>query len=397
MALQLVPLPYAVFVRLAPAADRFFREYQFGYADHLPRWHAVSLAPDSTLDVLLLYSALALLLVGLTAGVRRLVSLEWLVTRLIGFGVALAIFGAVQRSFEYRLQHVLIYGFWEPSRFGTPFGPFINRNHFAGWMVLAVPLAVGYAGAVLEMSRRPRGRDLARWLRWAASTDASRFLLVAFCIAAMGMSLVLTGSRSGIGSLAIALTVLAFFVARHVGGRMGTAVAAGLMLLLLVGAIVWAGAASTITRFALAASDVSGRLAVWRDALRIIGDFPWFGTGLGNFGLAMLVYQTGPRDAIYFQAHNDYLQLVAEGGLLVAAPAAAALWVFVRTVRRRLVAGDDHVMTFWIRAGAVAALAGIAAQSVLEFSLEIPAITILFVVIAAVAMHRSMPHHAHRV
>jgi O-antigen ligase len=316
---------------------------------------------------------------------------------LIGFGVVLAIFGSVQKSFEYRFDHVLIYGFWEPSRLGTPFGPFINRNHFAGWMVLAVPLAVGYACAVLEMSRRPRGRNWGRWARWLASADASRFLLVAFCVASMGMSLVLTGSRSGIAALAVALAVLAVFVADRAGGRLSRLVAVGLLLLLLAGAIVWAGTSSTVARFSLAASDITGRVMVWRDTVAIIRDFPWFGTGLGTFGLAMLVYQSGPRDAIFFQAHNDYLQLVAEGGMLVTIPAAAALWVFVQTVRRRLTRPEDQVMTSWIRAGAVAGLAGIASQSVLEFSLQIPGITVLFVVAAAIAMHRTAAPHAHRV
>jgi O-antigen ligase len=136
---------------------------------------------------------------------------------------------------------------------------------------------------------------------------------------------------------------------------------------------------------------------VWRDALHIIGDFPWFGTGLGNYGLAMLVYQSGPREAIFFQAHNDYLQLFAEGGLLVAIPAIVTVWILVRTVRRRLAERADSVPTYWIRAGAVSSLAGIAVQSAVEFSLQLPGITVLFVVVAAIATHRSVSRHAHRV
>ena len=52
----------------------------------------------------------------------------------------------------------LVYGFWKPLHGGNPFGPFINRNHFAGWMVMALPLVVGYSCAVLEATWRPQDR-----------------------------------------------------------------------------------------------------------------------------------------------------------------------------------------------------------------------------------------------
>ena len=146
---------------------------------------------------------------------------------------------------------------------------------------------------------------------------------------------------------------------------------------------------------------MSGRTDAWRDTARIIHDFPAFGTGLGTYGEAMLIYQRVSRDQIYLQAHNDYLQLAAEGGAIVLVPAIILLLMIALVIRHRFRTGDDDVLTHWLRVGAVAGLAGIAAQSLVEFSLQMPGNTATFVLLLALAMHRPRRHresaHAHRV
>jgi O-antigen ligase len=388
MAAQIVPLPYSLFVLLNPSADRFFRAYQIGYGLQPPSTHTLSLAPDATALVLLLFVLLAVFMVGLPHALRQ-IRLEWLITRLIGFGVVLAVFGVVQRSFNYKEHKAMIYGFWEPSATTNSFGPFLNRNHFAGWMILVLPLAMGYACAVMEQSRGPYARRAADWMRWSASPDASKFLLAVATVFAMGTALVLTGSRSGIGGFAVSLLALAYFAFRRFGGRTRGAIALGLLIVLFGGAIAWAGFGSTLQRFAVASGDVPDRIGAWRDALTIARDFPIVGVGMGNFGLAMLLYQTGARYGVFMQAHNDYLQILAEGGLMVAIPVVVAVVIIVGRIRRRFVESDrpDDTLTFWFRASAVAALAGMAAQAMLEFSLQIPGITVLFLVVLAVALH----------
>jgi O-antigen ligase len=195
-----------------------------------------------------------------------------------------------------------------------------------------------------------------------------------------------------VGSFAVGLIVLAYFVARRVGGRAGLVTAIAVSITLFVVAISWAGMGATVSRFTLVSADVPGRWVAWRDTVRIIQDFPLFGVGLGNYGLAMFVYQTAARDALngmFMQAHNDYLQVAAEGGLLVVIPAILAVAFLLRTVRQRVLAGDDDPLTYWARAGAIAGLASMAAQSVLEFSLQMPGVTVLFTVLLAIAVHRA--------
>ena len=79
-------------------------------------------------------------------------------------------------------------------------------------------------------------------------------------------------------------------------------------------------------------------MSAWRDTLRIIADFPWFGTGPGQLRhRPCSCTRPATATSIYMQAHNDYLQMLAEGGLLVAVPVAIAIVAIVPSaIRRRL-------------------------------------------------------------
>jgi O-antigen ligase len=103
----------------------------------------------------------------------------------------------------------------------------------------------------------------------------------------------------------------------------------------------------------------------------------------------MSVYQTGSEGLAVQQTHNDYLQLAAEGGALVGLPVAAALVLLTLAIRRRFVSERDDSTTSWIRFGAATGLAAIAMQSLVEFSLQMPGNAVTFLVIAAIALHRS--------
>jgi O-antigen ligase len=111
------------------------------------------------------------------------------------------------------------------------------------------------------------------------------------------------------------------------------------------------------------------------------------GTGLNTYGTATVLYQTGSREVHFQEAHNDYLQLLAEGGVLLAVPVLAAMLLFVRAVRRRFKASAGDRYDYWLRVGAVAGLCAIGLQSFVEFSLQMPGNAALFVVLAAIAMH----------
>jgi len=395
---QIVAIPSAWVTRWSPGVDQFLARYEIGYqnATH----HALSIAPAQTIVALVLFLAFAVLLIGLMRGIR-FVSFDWLAGNLIGLGLALALVAVVQAALIDK-SDPLVYGFWRPEYGATPFGPFVNKNHFAGWMVMVLPIALSYLVALATMARRPAHLDGMGLLRWALAVGSGRLVFVAASLLIMIMAVVLTGSRSGMVSVALALAVVGVLLWTRPETRSARRLMTGSVLALSGGAVLWAGLAATLSRFGGAAGAFSGRWGAWTDTAHIIRDFLAFGTGLGTYGRAMLVYQTADRTSIYAQAHNDYLQLIAEGGLLVAVPALIALGVIVKTVWRRLRSADDDTLTRWLRAGAVAGLVGIAAQSIVEFSLQMPGNTVMFVLLLALALHRPyrLPRrlsHAHRV
>src|SRR5262249_8938138 len=88
---------------------------------------------------------------------------------------------------------------------------------------------------------------------------------------------------------------------------------------------------------------------------------------------------------------NDYLQIVAEGGLLISIPVLITIVIFVRDIRCRFKEAPKEGTTYWLRVGAAVGLISIAVQSLVDFSLQLPGNAALFVLIAATALHRS-PH-----
>ena len=103
----------------------------------------------------------------------------------------------------------------------------------------------------------------------------------------------------------------------------------------------------------------------------------------------MLLQEFEKATAHYIEAHNDYLQLLVEGGWLVTVPALVLLVLFVREVHRRFREGRDDRTGYWIRLGAVTGLVAIACQEVVEFSLQMPGNAALFVLLCAVAVRKA--------
>ena len=132
---------------------------------------------------------------------------------------------------------------------------------------------------------------------------------------------------------------------------------------------------------------IGGRLPIWADTVEIASAFFPFGTGLNTFGIATLMYQRSVPGLHLAEAHNDYLQLAAEGGLLLGVPILITAVVFVRRIRARFRESDEE--SYWLRVGAVTGMGAVAIQSLVEFSLQMPGNAALFAVLCAIALHDS--------
>ncbi len=382
VGLQLVRLSDRMIRWISPETDLFLRPYAIGYLVSV-KGHGLSIEPRATMLALMAAIALGVFLLGLVRGMKQDDPLR-IARGVTVLGMVMALVGVVQKA----TWNGKIYGVWQPMEVGsTPFGPFVNRNHFAGWMLMALPLAVGYLCARVAHGMRqvkPNWRDRVLWL---SSPDASEIVLVAFAILVMAFALVLTLSRSGILAFVAATTVSAWFAVRRQSTRSRAILVATYLILVVAIASAWAGIDTLAARFGTSdVSDFDGRVAAWTDAWHIARRFPLTGTGLNTYGVATLFYQTADLSRYYAQAHNDYLQLAAEGGALVCVPAIIALSLMIATIRRRLRQARSNSSDYWIRSGAVVGLFAIAIQELSDFSLQMPGNAILFCIVAAIAL-----------
>lgn len=387
-SIQLIPFSAGILRTISPEASAVIVQLDLNSSMQAGAHHPLSISPVRTLRGLAVIASLALL----TLGATRLLSLtgvEGLARAITIVGVALALTGIIQQS----MFNGWIYGFW-PRSGGTPYGPFINKNHFAGWMLMGLPVTLGLLCAGMTRGLRGVANGWREKALWMASPHASGLLLVGGAAAIMTLSLILTMSRSGMLSALCAGLAIAVLVLRRAPTRASRLGAIAILVAIPVLVIVRAGPGTIATRFASAdISDLNGRLGPWQDAVRIVRRYPLVGTGLNTYGQATLFYQEFNLSAHYAQAHNDYLQLVAEGGLLLGVPSAICVGLLVIGIRRRF-KEETGESTYWIRAGATTGIAAIAVQELVEFSLQMPGNAFLFVVLCAIALHRE-PERRH--
>jgi O-antigen ligase len=388
IAVQLVPLPLAWIETLSPRTLPLLANVDFQYGAGLVRMHPLSIDPLSTAVALGLYLSFAVFLLGLT----RIFAIDHLRRTVEGLTIAavvIALAGIVQKP----LYAGRVLGMWEPESGGNPFGPFVNRNHFAGWMLMALPLTIALLCAGLQQGMRGLKPGLRYRILWLSSPEANRLILIAAAAVLMAMSLIFTMSRSGISALAVSLVLTGWLVSRGFAGRSRRAAIGVYLVVLSATAVAWVGADAIVQRFSQTSwSEFNNRRGAWTDAAGVWSAFRVTGTGLNTYAVAARFYQRHDLDKFFGEAHNDYLQVLAEGGLLVALPAALCLLLVVREVYRRGRADQLSTTGWWLRRGAVTGLIAIALQESVEFSLQMPGNAVLFALLCAVALHRPQQH-----
>jgi O-antigen ligase len=283
------------------------------------------------------------------------------------YGLTLSVFAIIQNlTWNGRF-------YWVRHTSGTSvFGPFANRNHFAGYieMLVMVPVAL-----IITRGVRKEVRGL-----------------YGFAAVFMGTAVLLSLSRGGTISLAAGMIFLALVSVRmtrknglkasntpSVLKRVGAIVLIAVAIILVV---MWVGAEDVINRASDSLGPENTRGLVWRDTWAMIRQNPIVGVGLGAFETAYPIYgQTDGRLAISY-AHNDYLQVLADtgfvGGLI-------ALWFLLMVFRAlvRAMKSSDPLLA-GLAAGCGGGLVSILVHSLLDFNLQIPSNALLFLFLLAV-------------
>jgi O-Antigen ligase len=382
IALQLVPLPPGLVDRLSPA-DR-------------PAWQALSLTPVRGALPLSIDLASTVWALGVCGGALLVFVISRKVfqgggVRIVARGVAtVGLLLAAECLAQDATGGGRMYWRWKPLSEGAPpFGPFVNRNHFATWVVIAAPLCIGYLLAHTSVHRRhEREIDRSTWHKRVLGLADARSLWLGASICLMLVALVASLSRAGMAGFVSALLLGAYLRGRRTGSPAATW-AIGAICLAGVVAALRVNLADVFQHFGTVGAAATDRLAIWRATWPVVKDFWLTGAGAGTFETAMLVYERTPSLFRINAAHNHYLQVAAEGGLLIGIPVLVAIYLFVQESLKAL--ADDDSGMYFLRAGALCGLAGVAVQSLWETGLTTPANAVLAALAAAIVVHRSAP------
>jgi O-antigen ligase len=259
-----------------------------------------------------------------------------------------------------------LYWFREMRYGGIPFGPFVNRNHFAGFAELVLPMS--FVPLLLGRVRRER-------------------MVIVGILAVIPLSaLLLSASRGGILSFGAELAfLLLILILRRTRGRQ--LYAAGVVLLVAFGLVSWLGVNQVLTRFAsLQSLEVTQdkRASMRHGTWRVFLDHPLLGTGLGTLQQVYPPYETLYDGKIVNHAHNDYLEALAETGIVGGACCAWFLFaLFARALHFLQAEGDSFANT--LRICGWTACCGLLVHSLVDFNLHIPSNLALFLLMSVLA------------
>ncbi len=321
----------------------------------------------ATVQAGLRYLAFAMLCVVATNALRDNVDDRnfWMI--LACFGSLLSLFAIAQRL----TSPGKIYWTFEVHG-GSLFGPYVNRNHYAGLMEMLAPLP-------LVMCMR---RDL----------EAGQRVVLAFAGALMCLSILMSQSRGGILALCVQIGFIAAASLRARNRRAATTTL--ITALAVVCLLVWLGMAGDVARRMgtlgqpLQDSAGANRLAIAKDSLPMIAQRPLTGWGLGTFPTVYPRFRTFYTDLFVNQAHNDYLQMVVETGMVGLGAMLALLFITCRIGLRRCrhwQIRQSHALTL----AALVGISGIVVHSLFDFNLQIPANAAFFFVLCGIAVRPS--------
>jgi O-antigen ligase len=364
--LQLVPLPPAVLRMVSPGS---FAHYDRLSLLPLAAWRPISVNPADTARGLCFLVAFSLLYLAVF---REFGEERWrrrLCAVVVAAGTALAIAGLLQAA---SLSPTLIYGLWRPRWDWGVFGPYVSKNHYAGYMLLALPLALGFTLESLQALRADWRSRRNGWLALGGSAG-NAFVRRAALFLLLLVGLLAAQSRGSLVALVLALPLVPLAQRRRRAGLV-------VLLALALASVAWMTSGGML-RVLESRGLRSNRLALWSDAARMAVRFPALGAGWNAFGTAYVPYQTTDRYEWYGEAHNEYLQALTDVGLVGAGLVGALL----ATLFRR---GFKAARLGPLDAGRLASLLGLALHNVVEFNWQIPANAATFVALAALTVAR---------
>jgi O-antigen ligase len=283
-----------------------------------------------------------------------------IIRTLVIFAFVLGVFGIVQHA----TWNGKIYWFKSPLHsIFSPFGPFVNRNHFAGFVGMIIPFSLAVA---------------------LMSTRTEKKVMYGFFGVVTTIALFYSLSRGGILSFVAGMLVFSFVI--FTKGRSKRMLMPVLLFVLVAGTyLIFFGISPIIDRFAQGEVSIDQRLSVWKGTLTAFRDFPVFGSGFGTFEYIYKIYQPEGPPLYWTHAHNDYVEFLLEFG--IAGTLIAGLFFFLAFTT--LMKPDWTNKELYLHAAFLSSMTTITVHSMFDFNLRIPSNAILFFLVLGLAVSAS--------
>lgn len=293
-----------------------------------------------------------------------------LVTMLIS-GVGYALYGLVSLQTG---DTILSLDKW--AYFGSATGPFVNRNSFATYLSLTAMISLGLAASTVV----PRMKASASG---GPSGSIASVLILLSAYFLLMVTIVATQSRMGLFACLCGSTLIVIAAALR-AGRFQTALLLSPIGIAAVGGALYLIGGGLLTRIEAQGFALNDRLELYRQVLAMIELRPWTGWGGGTFEIAFRAVQSEPLSStvLWDRAHNSYLSLWSELGVVFGSLLILVVGVITILLLRRLPGSDRSLSPLLIGLGGITVAA---VHSLVDFSLEIPAIAMQFTAILSIA------------
>jgi O-antigen ligase len=334
--------------------------------------------------LLLAYATYLALLLRYTDTERRLRALLYAV---VLAGLASALFGIVRQTAQRGEQGFLL----EALRPGAGYAQFINKNHFAYLAEMALGVLLGLVagrGVARAKALVPLALALPLWAALVLSNSRGGILAMLCQVIFLGATFGVTRTTSA--SRRFEHKPSAF--ERIAGSKAARAGLAFVLLVTIVIGMVLLGGDTVADRVASVGEEVaagatdatrSGRKDIWAATWRTFAAHPLLGVGFGGYWIAVSERHEGSGGLVPQQAHNDYLEVLASGGVFGTAVVLVFLLLLVRQSATRLRAGSPFARAATL--GALTGLCGVAVHSLVEFGLHVPSNAFAALALAAAA------------
>ncbi len=374
---QCLPLPSSVLSFLSPFRHEVLTQSRAIINSSSVAWQTISYSPLKSLAWWMFLLSLLMFFLVFRKTFTRSRHLKLLIYILLGLATAEALYGLLQALIPTLgvlwIDYIQAY-------LGDARGTYINRNHFAGFIEMILPLGLGY---ILSLGNWKEKLSLKALM----STDRPNFqFFLTIGLSVMLLALLFSKSRAGItGGV---LGFLTFVILVHSGSK-GIPRSFWVITAVIIGMVTFysfrIGVDPILERFLRISKDVS-RFDYWRDSLVIVKDHP-FGTGLATFKQVFPVYNVSTiSETTPYYAHNDYLQLLVETGWIGFLALVGGFYVFLirsfRKVRHMSLQADPF--RFFLAIGALSGLVSIAFHSFFDFNLQMPANCVYFVMLMGI-------------